>query len=338
MKYIVCKQPGEFAMGEKASPQRQPGHALVRIRRIGICGTDIHAYAGNQAFFTYPRILGHELAGEILEIDPQNTDFKVGDQVAIIPYVNCGKCIACRSGKPNCCVNMQVLGVHADGGMQEIISVPTHLLLPANDLSLEEIAIIEPLAIGAHAIRRAQVQAGEFVLVMGCGPIGIGIMKLAQIDGAKVIALDINAERLEFVKRELGVPYTVQATESPVDQVKEITDGDMATAVFDATGNARALMAGPDYMSHGGRYTLVGLSKGDLTFSHPAIHAKETTLMCSRNATLEDFQRVINTLKGGQFPTDTFITHRVGFSAMIDSFEDWMDPKNGVIKAMVSLG
>lgn len=337
MKYIVCKQPGTFVMGDKEVPQRASHEALVRILRIGICGTDLHAFAGNQAFFSYPRILGHELAAEILEIGENPQGLKAGDRVGIMPYISCGKCIACRNGKPNCCVNIQVLGVHTDGGMQEVIAVPNNLLLPTNNLSLEETAIIEPLAIGAHAIRRAHLKPDEFVLVMGAGPIGIGIMKLAQIDGAKVIALDINPDRLAFVKETLGVPYTVNATDSPVEAVKEITGGDMATAVFDATGNARALMAGPDYMSHGGRYILVGLSKGDLTFSHPAIHAKETTLMCSRNATLADFQRVIDTLEGGQFPTEAFITHHVSFDAMIDSFEGWLDPKNGVIKAMVNL-
>jgi len=325
-------------MGEKESPQRSQNHALVRILRIGICGTDLHAYAGNQAFFSYPRILGHELAGEIVEIGENSRGLKQGDLVGIMPYISCGKCIACRNGKPNCCTNIQVLGVHTDGGMQEVISVPTDLLLPAEGLSPEEVAIVEPLAIGAHAIRRASVKAGEFVVVMGCGPIGIGIMKLAQIDGAQVIALDINPERLDFVKEHIGVPFTVKAGEGAVEAVQEITGGDLATAVFDATGNVHALQSGPDYMSHGGRFVLVGLYKGELTFSHPAIHAKETTLMCSRNATLEDFQRVIRTLKSGQFPTSTFITHHVGFDQMIDEFEGWLSPESGVIKAMVSLG
>ena len=337
MKYIVCKQPGEFAIDDKAAPSLLPDHALIRIRRIGICGTDLHAFAGNQAFFTYPRILGHELAGEILEIGENSQGFQSGDQVAIMPYISCGTCIACRNGKPNCCTNIEVLGVHTDGGMQEIISVPTNILMPAGNLSLEEIAIIEPLAIGAHAIRRAQLQAGEYVLVMGCGPIGIGIMKLAQSDGAKVIALDINAERLAFVQEKIGVTHTVDVTDNPLEAVKHITNGDMATAVFDATGNAHALMAGPDYMSHGGRYILVGLSKGELTYSHPAIHAKETTLMCSRNATKEDFQRVMDTLEADQFPTDAFVTHQVGFEDMIGEFEQWLDPKNGVIKAMIHI-
>lgn len=337
MKYIVCKEPGEFVLGEKELPAKVEGQALVRIKRVGICGTDLHAYAGNQAFFSYPRILGHELAGEIVEIEDNPQGLKAGDQVGIMPYKHCGKCIACRKGKTNCCANIQVLGVHTDGGMQEVISVPHELLLPTGNLSLEEIALIEPLAIGAHAIRRANLETDEFVVVMGCGPIGIGIMKLAQIKGAKVIAMDINDDRLAFAKEKVGIPYIINVRANPVKKVQEITGGDMATAVFDATGNAQALMAGPDYMSHGGRFVLVGLSKEKLSYAHPAIHAKETTLMCSRNATYEDFQEVVKVLEGGQFPSDAFITHKVNFEEMIDHFEEWLDPKNKVVKAMIEL-
>lgn len=336
MKYIVCQQPGNFQLHEKPAPVRNSGEALVKVKRVGICGTDIHAYGGNQAFFTYPRILGHELAAEVVEIDANPQGLSVGDKVAIMPYISCGKCIACRSGKSNCCTNIRVLGVHTDGGMQEMITVPQELLLPAQELSLEAIAIVEPLAIGAHAIRRAGIQSGEIVLVMGCGPIGLGIMKLAQIEGAKVIAMDINEDRLTYAKDHMGVDFTINALENPQEAIKEITQGDFATAVFDATGNAKALMQGPDYMAHGGRYVLVGLSKGDLTFHHPSIHAKETTLMCSRNATLEDFLSVMQVLKQGAFPVDSYITHRTSFQNMIETFDSWTQPEMGVIKALVS--
>ncbi len=253
-----------------------------------------------------------------------------------MPYVSCGTCIACRNGKTNCCTNIQVLGVHTDGGMQEIISVPSNILIPAGNLSDAAIALVEPLAIGAHAIRRAAVQKDEFVLVIGCGPIGIGMMKLAQIDGAKVIAMDINNERLAYAKTEIGVDYIVNALENPLEAIHKITNGDLATAVFDATGNQKALESGVNYMSHGGRYVLVGLSKGDLTFNHPAIHSKETTLMCSRNATFEDFRKVREALETGLFPVASFVTHQVNFTEMIDHFDSWLKPETGVIKAMVA--
>tara|TARA_B100000809_G_C15139668_1_gene532542 strand:+ start:6362 stop:7372 length:1011 start_codon:yes stop_codon:yes gene_type:complete len=333
MKYIVCEKPREFILKEKEAPIRKENEALLQINKVGICGTDLHAYAGNQAFFTYPRILGHELASEVLEIGENERGIKAGDKVVVMPYVSCGECIACTNGKTNCCTNISVLGVHGDGGMQELIAVPSNILLPANNLSNDQMAIVEPLAIGAHAARRAAITPGETVAVVGCGPIGIGIMKLAQIAGAKVVAIDMNEQRLEYVKKKIGVDYTVKAGPDAAQAISDLTNGDMCTAVFDAAGNKFALEAGPSYMSHGGRFVLVGLSKGELTYNHPAVHSKEMTLMCSRNATTEDFEHVINVLD--QFPTESFITHTVPFTEMIANFDSWLDPATGVIKATV---
>jgi len=333
MRYIVCEEPGNFQLKEKEMPVRKENEALLRVKKVGICGTDLHAYSGNQAFFTYPRILGHELASEVVEIGENERGLKAGDKVVIMPYISCGKCIACRTGKTNCCSNISVIGVHSDGGMQEFITVRQDLLLEANNLSYDQMAIVEPLAIGAHAIRRADVQSGETVVVVGCGPIGIGMVKLAQIAGAKVIVLDVNDERLKYTKEEIGADYVFNVNDNPVEKIAEITNGDMATAVFDATGFKGALEIGPDYMAHGGKYVLVGLSKGDLVFNHPKIHAKESTIMCSRNATTEDFEHVISVLD--QFPTDSFITHNVPFTEMIDNFDSWTKPATGVIKATV---
>lgn len=333
MNYLVCQEPSTFELKEKDLPVKKPGEALLKIHRVGICGTDLHAYAGNQAFFNYPRILGHELAAEILEIDQNDKGLQQGDKVIVMPYVSCGTCIACRRGKTNCCSNIKVLGVHADGGMQEVISVRTDLLIQANELEYNEMAIVEPLAIGAHALRRSNVQAGDYVVVIGCGPIGIGLMKLAQIMGANVIALDVNEDRLRYAVDQIGVHYAFNVLEDPAAKISELTNSDMATAVFDATGNKRALETGIDYMAHGGEFILVGLSKDELCYSHPKIHAKETTLKCSRNATLEDFEFVIKHLK--EFPTSSFITHEVHYTEMISNFDSWLDPTTGVIKAMV---
>jgi len=335
MKYIVCQKPGEFILSNKEKPIRNPEEALLKIKKVGICGTDLHAYTGNQAFFTYPRVLGHELASEILEIDQNEKGLKPGDNVVVMPYLNCNKCVACRNGKTNCCTSLKVLGIHTDGGMQELISVPIDLLIPAKNLNSNQMAIVEPLAIGAHALRRAQIKSGETIVVIGCGPIGIGIMKLAQIAGAKVLAMDTNSERLAYAKNQIGVNHIILAGNDAVEKVTELTDGDMATAVFDATGHKGALETGHQYMSHGGRYILVGLSKGELTFIHPEIHAKETTLLCSRNATLKDFEHIIEILGLGQFPVDSFVTHTVPYTKMIEHFDSWLDPNNGVIKATV---
>jgi len=334
MKYIVCEKPGKFLLKEKKAPVRKENEALLKINMVGICGTDLHAYTGNQAFFTYPRILGHELASEVLEIGENDRGIKAGDKVVVMPYISDPNSVASRNGKPNCCPNITVLGVHGDGGMQEKITVPADILLKANNLSDNEMAIVEPLAIGAHAVRRAAIQKGEIVAVVGAGPIGIGIMKLAQIAGAKVIAIDMNQDRLTYAKEKIGVDYIVTAREEAVEEVLKITNGDLCNAVFDASGNKYALEACPDYMSHGGRFVLVGLSKGELAYSHPKIHAKEITLMCSRNATLADFEYVISIIH--KFPTESFITHDVSFNDMISNFEEWISPDSGVIKATVS--
>ncbi len=336
MKYIVCEKPGEFLLKEKEWPTRNSQEALLKVNKVGICGTDLHAYAGNQAFFAYPRILGHELATEVLEIDKNPQGIQAGDTVVVMPYISCGTCIACRNGKTNCCTNIQVLGVHTDGGMQEHIVVPVDLLIPAPRLTDDQMAIVEPLAIGAHAIRRAQLKPGETIVVVGCGPIGIGILKLAQLAGARVIAIDTNPMRLDYAREKIGVDHSLMGGRDAVDKIDALTNGDMATAVFDATGHKGALESGIDYMAHGGRYVLVGLSKGELTFTHPKIHAKETSLLCSRNATIEDFEQVIAILEQGKFPVDTFITHSIGFNDMIANFEKWLDPENGVIKATVN--
>lgn len=335
MKYLVCQQPGIFSFGKKPLPQRKSGEALVKINQFGICGTDFHAYAGQQAFFQYPRILGHELAGEITDIDGNTDAFKSGEKVIIIPYVNCGKCKACQRGKTNCCVHMNVLGVHIDGGMQEYITIPKNLLLPAGLLKNDEISIVEPLAIGAHAIKRASIKDGDKVLVMGCGPIGLGLMVFAKKAGATVIALDLNERRLKSAQQIFGAEFIVKAGEKSVETVKEITDSQMVDVVFDATGNRHALESGINYMGHGGKYVLVGIFNGNLTFHHPSIHAKEASILCSRNATKEDFTEVIRFLELGLFPVENYITHRCGFDEMIDVFDDWLEPESGVIKAVV---
>ena len=334
MRYIVCEAPGNFRLGVGEMPEKKIGHALLKVRQIGICGTDIHAYGGNQAFFNYPRILGHELACEVVEVD-QGSSLKTGSRVVVMPYVSCGTCIACSNGKTNCCGNINVIGVHVDGGMQEYITVREDLLLMADHLSWDQMAVVEPLAIGAHALRRVDLQPGEYIVVMGCGPIGIGLLKLAQLAGARPIALDMNPLRLQFVKNEIGIEHIVDVRDSPEQKVMEITNGDMATAVFDATGNQRALESGPNFLAHGGRYALVGLSKGDLTFNHPKIHAKESSILCCRNATLEDFESVMAQIH--DFPVEAFVTHRAPFDQMIENFDAWTNPKTGVIKAMVYL-
>ncbi len=337
MKILRCISPGHFEYEEAAKPSLIKDHALLKIKRIGICGTDLHAFEGTQPYFNYPRILGHELGAELVDIDSKS-DFKNGESVTLIPYFNCGTCVACRNGKPNCCTSIKVCGVHIDGGMAEYFLVPSYSLVHSDGLSMDALALIEPLSIGAHAIRRAEVKPGEFVLVVGAGPIGLGTMEFARLAGAQVIALDINAGRLAFCREKLKVNYAVNgSSEDVVERLKEITNGDMPTVVIDATGSLKAINNAFQFIAHGGRYVLVGLQKEMISFSHPEFHKREATLMSSRNATREDFNHVIAAIKNGSVDPTTYITHRVQFDQVKANFESWLNPANGVIKAVVEL-
>jgi len=337
MKTLVCTTPGTLEYGAAAKPELTKGNAIIKIKRIGICGTDLHAFEGTQPYFEYPRILGHELAGELVDFDDA-PGFRKGEAVTFIPYFNCGVCIACRSGKPNCCTKVQVCGVHVDGGMAEYITVPSSSLVHGGSLSFDALALVEPLAIGAHAVRRAGIQPGEHVLVVGASPIGMGIMELARIAGATVITMDINKARLAFCKEKLAIPYIINATGQDVmEQLSEMTNGDMPTVVIDATGNQQAIQDSFQYMAYGARYVLVGLQKGKICFSHPEFHKREATVMSSRNATREDFRKVISSMEDGLIDPMAYITHRVYFDQVQHDFDSWLKPETGVIKAMVEL-
>ena len=320
---------------EVPEPPVKEGHVVLRINTIGICGTDLHAFEGTQPFFRYPRVLGHELSGEIAA--GAANGFSDGERVTFLPYFHCGTCIACRNGKSNCCMNLDVCGVHIDGGMAEYYSVPVSHLVHGDGLTDEQLALVEPLAIGAHGIRRAAVAPGEPVLVMGAGPIGLAAMSFAIIAGAKVIAMDVRESRLAYAAARL--PLTARLNpldpETP-EKLAAITHREMAPVVIDATGNLAAIRQGFHYMAHGGRYVLIGLQKEDISFSHPEFHKREGTLMSSRNATRDDFERVIRSIRDGSVDPLSWITHRLPFSEAAGRFSSLLDPAGEVVKAMIA--
>jgi 2-desacetyl-2-hydroxyethyl bacteriochlorophyllide A dehydrogenase len=337
MQALICNSPGNLVFENIPVPVLKPGHAIIKIRRIGICGTDLHAYEGTQPFFTYPRILGHELSADLIEADGAG-GFVPGQILTCIPYLNCSTCIACKNGKPNCCTELKVIGVHIDGGMATYLSVPTFSLVKHAGLDYDELALVEPLAIGAHGVSRANVQKDEFVLVIGAGPIGLATMEFARIAGARVIALDINPFRLTFCKEIMNVDYCIDARkEDTLARLKKITIGDMPSVVIDATGNLNAINNALQYVAHGGRLILIGLQKEAFSFSHPEFHKRETTLMSSRNATRKDFEHVINSIITDKIDPGKFITHRVKFNEVKDTFPSWLKAENNVIKAIVEL-
>jgi 2-desacetyl-2-hydroxyethyl bacteriochlorophyllide A dehydrogenase len=346
-KSLVCTEPGSFKYVEEQlivdnhhrHEDDSPARALLRVLQVGICGTDLHAFEGTQPYFQYPRILGHEICAEIIEV-PAGTGFRAGQQVTLVPYFSCGTCIACRNNKPNCCTSIQVFGVHIDGGLRHYIEVPVAALIAGEDLNADQLALTEPLAIGAHAVRRADLRPDEWALIMGAGPIGLGLMEMARLRGARVIALDINSTRLQFCREQLGVEHCINPAElkdgSGINDVlRDLTAGDMPTAVFDATGYLGAIEKGIDYLAHGGRYTLVGLQKQPIPILHPEFHKREATLMSSRNATRDDFLWVMESLRNNKIRPSAYITHRLAFEDLADQFPALLDPANGVIKAMV---
>jgi 2-desacetyl-2-hydroxyethyl bacteriochlorophyllide A dehydrogenase len=333
---LVCERPGALTLERRPPPGRGGDEVLVRPRRVGICGTDYHIYEGKHPFLEYPRVMGHELAIEVLEV-PDGSRFRAGDLCVVNPYVSCGQCIACRNGKPNCCVRIAVLGVHRDGGMATLLSLPERNLIPSGGLSIDACATVEFLAIGAHAVRRGDVSSRDRLLVIGAGPIGIGVALMASLSGAQVSIMDIDASRLEAARSIVDVT-TIAANEGAPEAVASRTSGEGFDIVFDATGNSLSIERGFDFVAHGGRYVLVSVVKGSLHFEDPDFHRREMTLFASRNATAVDFERVMAAIGEGKVPVDRLITHRTTLANAARDLPAWASNRQHLIKAIIEIG
>ncbi|MFG6432937.1 zinc-binding alcohol dehydrogenase family protein [Roseateles sp. LYH14W] len=334
MLTVTCESPGHLVAQQRPRPERGHGEVLLRVRRVGVCGTDLHIFTGHQPYLAYPRVMGHELSGVVEEAET-DSGLVPGDPVYVMPYLSCGHCIACRQGKTNCCVRIQVLGVHRDGAFAEFISVPQRFVGKADGITLDQAAMLEFLAIGAHAVRRADVTAGQRVLVVGAGPIGMGAMIFARLRGAVVTAIDGRQDRLGFALKHLGVAAAVPVGDGDEAELSRLTDGEFFDVVFDATGNAKAMERGFRFIAHGGRYVLVSIVQGDIRFSDPEFHKREATLLSSRNATTEDFETVMKAIREGLVPSAALATHRMTLAEVPAGFARLLDPTEGVIKAII---
>jgi 2-desacetyl-2-hydroxyethyl bacteriochlorophyllide A dehydrogenase len=334
MLTVVCDTPGTLRAEDRARPIRGDAEVLIRVKRVGVCGTDLHIFSGDQPYLAYPRVMGHELSG-IVEEAPADGPLVAGDPVYVMPYLSCGRCIACTRGKSNCCVRIEVLGVHRDGAFTEYLSVPQGFVHKADGITLDQAAMIEFLAIGAHAVRRARLAAGQRVLVVGTGPIGMAALRFAALAGAQVTALDTRAERLELCLEHLGAHAGVVVGPDDERELARLTGGDFFDVVFDATGNPRAMERGFQFIAHGGSYVLISVVRGDLRFSDPEFHKREATLLASRNATLEDFEIVLRALRAGQIPDRALNTHRLPLVRVPDEFATLLDPAQRVVKAII---
>lgn len=334
MLTVICESPGHLQALERPRPDRAPGEVLLRVKRVGVCGTDLHIFTGNQPYLSYPRVMGHELSGVVEEADA-GSGLAPGDAVYVMPYLSCGHCVACRQGKTNCCVRIQVLGVHRDGAFTEFLTVPHGFVHRAEGVTLDQAAMVEFLAIGAHAVRRGDVQPGQRVLVVGAGPIGLAAMIFSRLRGGVVTAIDGRQDRLDFARHEVGVAAAVPLGEGDEAELSRLTDGEFFDVVFDATGNLAAMERGFRFVAHGGRYVLVSIVQGDVKFSDPEFHKREATLLSSRNATTEDFETVLAALRAGLVPDGALATHRLRLAEVPAGFSRLLDPAEGVIKAIV---
>ncbi len=321
---IVLAEPGRFEVSNAPIPVAREGEALIRIRHIGVCGTDIHAFHGRQPFFEYPRILGHELGAEVISA-PEGSGLIAGDNVAVEPYLHDPASPASLRGKTNCCEHLRVLGVHCDGGMRPVIAVPVEKLHRSETLTTEQLALVEMLCIGRHAVERARVEPDEFALVIGAGPIGMSVIQFLQTKTRRVAVADLSANRLAFCREGLGVDMTLlSGGPDPLESaLRDLSGcGELPTAIFDATGHAGSMMGTFDLAAHGGRIVFVGLFQGEVRFDDPNFHRRELTLMSSRNATGSDFREVIGAIERGEVDTTPWITHRMTLAEVPARFSD----------------
>lgn len=329
VRTIILDEPGRFRLAETDAPSAPgTGEVLVRVRSIGICGTDLHAYRGKQPFFSYPRILGHELGVEVAMVGQGVDGLAPGDRCAVNPYMHCGVCGACRRGTTNCCEKLRVLGVHIDGGMREQIVLPAAHLYKSDSLTLQQLALVETLGIGAHAVGRSAVRPGERTLVVGAGPIGLSTLQLLHIEGADLALLEISEPRRRFAESCFAGLRCYTSAEQAAQEAE-------ATLVFDCTGNPASMHGAFKLPVNGGRLVFVGLFVGDVTFHDPDFHRKELTLLASRNATPAEHRRIVALLESGRIDTAPWISEQAPAQEIVERFPRWLDPSAGVVKAII---
>ena len=340
MKAIELTEPRKLTQIEIDAPGHPgPGQALVRTHVMGICGTDYSCFLGKFPFFDYPRIPGHELGVEVLEVGEGVANVAPGDRCSVEPYMHCGECFACRQGATNCCANLKVIGVMMNGGLCDQFLIRADKLHKSAELGFEQLSLVETLAIGYHAVERGETSAGDHVLIIGAGPIGLATLEFTRLRNPIVTVMDMSAERLEFCKKNYNVQHTIQFLNdgSELEQMKSITGGDLYKVVTDATGSPHSMAGAVQFLAPTGTLVYVGITTSEITFAHPVMHRPEATLKASRNALPNDFTEIIKLIESGDVNTDPWITHRTNFGTVIDQFESFTDPDSGVIKAIIQV-
>ncbi len=312
MKAIRLRAPKNIGVEEVAQTPRTENQISIKVHSLGICGSDVGAYLGVNPLVSYPRIIGHEVAGEIIAAGTGEKEFSVGDHVVLEPYVYCGKCYPCQNNRTNCCENLTVLGVHIDGAMAEQFSHPRHLVHKVPKAApWEWMAMVEPLTISMHAIHRAKVKEGEHVAINGSGPIGLLAAQYATAIGAIPIVIDPVDDRLKFAKG-LGMHTINPVIQEPVAAIKKITAGRMAEAVIEASGNAAAIRSTIDYVAYSGRIVFVGWPKQEVTLPTAMFTKKELAVAGSRNS-YQEFPESIELIASGKVNVKAVISRTIAF-------------------------
>jgi threonine dehydrogenase-like Zn-dependent dehydrogenase len=325
MQAIVFNHANEISQVERTEPQPQPGEVRLRIRRIGYCGSDLNTFRGFNPVVTYPRIPGHEIGATIESVTAGvPARFQTGQAVTVLPYTSCGTCSACRAGRVNACRDNQTLGVQRDGALTEFLCVPWQKLIGSPKLSLAELALVEPLSVGFHAVGRGRVDAADTVCVLGSGMIGLGaIAGAALLRRARVIAVDVDDAKLQLARRAGAAEVINAKTESLHQRLQALTKGHGPEVIIEAVGTEQTFRAAIDEVGFAGRVVYVGYAKTPVAYETKYFLLKELDILGSRNATQQNFEDVVTVLESGAYPVRETITRTVAFAAAGQAMRDW---------------
>ena len=338
MKAICIDEPGKVSIHDIEKPVRKPGEALLKMLYGGICGSDLGSYRGGNAYVSYPRIPGHELACEIIEIDDNDQGLKPGMIVTCNPYFNCCKCYSCRRGLVNACMDNQTMGVQREGGFAEYITMPIERIYDGKGLPAKTLALIEPFCISYHGVSRANIQPGEKVLVVGTGTIGVLAAVAAKAKGAEVTVCDVAADKLNYAYETFGLDHKILNTSPEVftKAVADLTDGNGFDVTIEAVGLASTFTNCIDAACFGGRVVDIGVSKQNLNdFFYTIIQKKELNIFGSRNALKKDFLELIDLVKAGGVPLDKIVTNTYKFADAERAFSEFSANAGKMLKVVI---
>lgn len=339
MKSIVINEPLKISYGEVDPPSIHKGQALIKVERIGYCGSDLNTFRGLNPLVKYPRIPGHEIAGSIIELGSDApSHLQIGQKVTVLPYTSCGECSSCRKGRFNACKNNQTLGVQREGSLTERLAVPFEKVLPNNKLSLDELALVEPLAVGFHSVDRARIESADTVAVIGTGMIGLGAISGAALQrDATVVAIDIDDKKLE-IARLAGAKHCINSAKEDLSaKLAELTSGHGPDVMIEAVGTPETFRSCVEEVGYAGRVVYIGYAKEPVSYETKLFLLKELDIMGSRGATLKDFKSVIEMLEDGNYPVEQTITHSVPFEEGAEAMEAWHADPAAVTKIQVRL-